>query len=393
MTALVSTLSPGNEPRSASPTQRAATTLRVGHLIKSLGRGGAEGLLAPQIRAGRELGHSCAVAYFLPWKDALVAEIAASGAPVQCLGARSSLGLLLRAGRVRRWIRASGLDLLHCHLPLAGVAGRLAARGLGVPLVYTEHNLQPRYRRATRALSRTTWGLQDQVVAVSEEVAASIRQHLGDRVPVQVVLNGIDVERFAAATASAELRAELGLEEGAPVIGAACVFRRQKRLDLWLEAAAHIHRRRPQTRFLLVGDGPLLSEVEATARQLGLESALRLPGLQPDITGHLALMDVFLISSDFEGLPLALLEAMAAGVPVVATAAGGIPQVLRGDLAESLCPLGDADALAARVLERLDHPERSAVLASLGQQRVRADHSVERMTTELDQIYRRLVAA
>jgi glycosyltransferase involved in cell wall biosynthesis len=121
----------------------------------------------------------------------------------------------------------------------------------------------------------------------------------------------VSTERFRRTPElRAEARARLDIAPDAPVVGTVAVFRTQKRLDLWLEVAARIAARRPDARFLLVGDGPLRAEVEGHVARLGLGAQVLLPGLQEDVMPYLAAMDVFFVASDFEGLPVALLEAM-----------------------------------------------------------------------------------
>lgn len=367
--------------------------VKVCHLIKGLGRGGAEQLL-PQVIA---CGHGAhAVGYFLPWKDALVPTLRGAGVPVRCFGSRNPARMLLAARAVAGWLREERADLVHCHLPLAGVVGRLAGRMAGVPVVYTEHNLQPRYHPATRRANAWTWRLQRAVVAVSQEVADSIAEHVGHAVPVRVVKNGIDVAGYAARPETrAATRQRLGIPPDAPVVGTVAVFRRQKRLDQWLEAAAQLVQGRgpaADAHFLLVGDGPLRAEVEAQVAALGLGGRVHLPGLQEDVRPFFAAMDLFLSSSEFEGLPLALLEAMAAGLPPVVTAVGGVPEVVQPGQSGVLAPFGDP-ALLAREAARLivDAPERGRLGAG-ATARVREAFGVERMAAELAALYEEVLA-
>lgn len=340
----------------------------------------------------RGAGLDFRVGYFLPWKDALAAEVEAAGAPVRCFGARSNARLLASVPSVARWLREERADLVHAHLPLAGVAARLAGRLAGVPVVYTEHNLQERYHPWTRRANRLTWRLQDRAIAVSEEVAESIRRHLGEWVPLSVVRNGIEVARPAPSPERlAEVRRRLDLPQQAPVVGTVAVLRAQKRLDLWLETARRVVAERPEVRFVVVGDGPLRSDLEAEAARLGITSSVRFAGLQDDVPPFLALFDLFLLSSEFEGLPLALLEAMAAGVPVVATSVGGIPEVIATDRDGVLVPFGDPEALAESVFGLLADPQRRERLAAAARRRVAEEFGVARMARELEAIYREVV--
>jgi glycosyltransferase involved in cell wall biosynthesis len=366
-------------------------TIHVCHLIKGLGRGGAEGLLPQTLRAGGP-GFAFGVGYLLPWKDALVDEIRVAGVPVRCFGARSNAALLASVPLVAGWLRDSQADLVHAHLPLAGVVARLAGRLAGVPVVYTEHNLQERYHPWTRRANRWTWRWQARAVAVSGEVAASMERHLGSRVSVSVVRNGIELDRPPPARERlAELRRRFGLPEGAPVVGTVAVLRAQKRLDLWLEAALRVLAAKPEVHFLIVGDGPLRQDLETAAERLGIVKTVHFAGLQEDVQPYLALFDLFLMSSEFEGLPLALLEAMAAGVPVVATAVGGVPEVVEDGLDGVLVPAGDPQALAAAVLALLTDPPRRARLSEAGRRRVERDFGVARMARELEMIYREVL--
>jgi glycosyltransferase involved in cell wall biosynthesis len=361
--------------------------MHVCHLIKGLGRGGAEMLLPWLVEHGRDHA-TFSVGFFVPWKDQLAAASARAGARVHCFEAGSALALMLRVGAVHRWLRDEGADVLHCHLPLAGVVGRLAASMSGTPVVYTEHNLLERYHAATRRAELATWRMQRMVIAVSQEVATSIARYVDGTVPVRVIRNGIPVhDDVATPAARAETRSRLGFGAGAPVVGTVAVMRTQKRLDLWLAAAAEIRRSIPEARFLLVGDGPERVAVQQRADSLGLSGAVVFAGLQPAVQPFLEAMDVFLLSSEFEGLPIALLEAMAAGVPVVATTVGGVPEVVVEGGTGRLVAFGDAQGLASASVALLLDPEGRVAMGNAARERVRREFGIARMAAELAQLY------
>jgi len=364
---------------------------KVCQLIKGLGRGGAEGLLPQVIRSGAD-GCEHSVGYFLPWKDALVGDLAAAGVPVCCFPARSPAGMLLRVPAIARWLRREGADILHCHLPLAGVVGRLAAQLAGVPVVYTEHNLQERYHPWTRRANLATWRLQAAVVAVSGDVATSIGRHAHPGVPVRVVLNGIEPPPPPDPGAVARARAACGATDGAPLAGTVAVLRAQKRLDLWIEAAGAILDAVPEARFVIVGDGPLRGELEARAAAGRTAGRVHFAGLQEDVAPWLAAMDLYLMSSQFEGLPLALLEAMSAGLPVVATRVGGIGEVVDDGVSGRLVEFGDPDALGRTAVELLRDPGAGERLGERGRQEVAERFGVARMARELGAVYRDVLA-
>jgi glycosyltransferase involved in cell wall biosynthesis len=363
--------------------------LRVFHLIKGLGRGGAEMLLTDGPRASDPTKFSYGFGYFLPHKSALVADLEAHVGSVTCFAARTPLAMSGRILDVARHLKHWNADVVHCHLPLAAVVGRLAGRMAGVPVVYTEHNLLERYHPATRLAARATWRLQRHVIAVSSEVGASIERHLGKRVPISVISNGVSLERFAPdELGRAKARAQLDLPPAGAVVGAVAVFRKQKRLDLWLEVASAVLAQRPDAKFLLVGDGPLRSEVVAQARSLGLEKALVLPGLQADVRPYLAAMDAYLMTSDFEGLPIALLEAMASGVTPVVTDAGGIGEVVEHGRSGFVSARGDKQAIIAALSQVLAAtPEQRRSWGTAARQRVATAFSTARMMSQIEQVY------
>lgn len=369
------------------------TPLHVLHLIKSLGRGGAETLLVEAARIADPARVVHHVGYFLPWKDQLVPALQAAGARVECFGGRSSAAILLRAPRVAAAIRQHHIDIVHAHLPVSGAVGRIAARLAVVPIVYSEHNLQPRYHRLTRTLNTLTWPLQDRAIAVSRDVAQSITTHIGNRIPVETILNGVDTHRFTKPVRpDTALRRALDIPDTAPVVGTVAVFRTQKRLDLWMQAAARIRAAIPDVHFLLVGDGPLKDKVRSWIGQHQLTHAVALPGLQADVRPYLAAIDVFMMSSEFEGLPVALLEAMAMECVPVCTAVGGIAEAVTSTHDGFTVPPGDANALADAAIHVLTDTARRRQLGEQARQTVIARFSMQRMTDALEQVYRDVLA-
>lgn len=387
--------------------------MRVLHFIKGLGRGGAELLLVHALRYADRERFDYEYAYMLPHKDALVADLQALGAPVHLVPGRSKAELLTASWRLARLVQERDVDLIHAHLPVAGMVARVAGLLTRTPVLYTEHNLNERYGRFTRWGNRLTWGLNSAAAACSAPVAESIAATMPRRskVPVRTILNGIDVEAFAERRGRAETRAALGIPNDAPVAINVAVFRQQKRLDLWLDAAAAISQALPAAHFILVGDGPLRAQVEGWRAERGLEQRVHLTGLQEDVAPLLAAADLFLLTSDFEGLPLAAIEAMAAGLPVVATRAGGVPDLVGEEAGAAaatvgaevgagpgeatapggvLVDLGDAAGCAAAAVALLTDPARRETVGVAARTRVRRDFGVERMVGEYQEFYEAL---
>jgi glycosyltransferase involved in cell wall biosynthesis len=258
----------------------------------------------------------------------------------------------------------------------------------GIPVIYTEHNRMERYHPLTRHLNLITWCFQNRVIAVSDEVATSIKAHVRSPKPVDVVLNGVDVEHFARERIDGlQVRRNLGIPTDAPVVGTVAVFRAQKALDDWLEAARQIVDRVHGVHFVLVGDGPLRTELASLSRSMGLQGVVHFPGLQTDVRPYLAAMNVFMSSSLFEGLPVALLEAMAMRCPVVATTVGGIPEVIRHGENGYLVGPRKPSALADSVLDLLASHERSRRFGEEARHTIEEGFSLQRMNREIEAIY------
>lgn len=358
-------------------------------LIKSFGRGGAETLLLAMFGARDEKRFRFTFGYFLHWKNQVADELRVQGAEVHCFDADGNLGMLRRIFSVSSYLKKQQIDILHCHLPWAGLVGRVAGWMAGVKVVYTEHNKQERYHFVTRWLNRVTFSWQGCAIAVSQEVAASISTNISSRLPVHVVTNGVDLSLyFKDKRVRDESRATHGIEEGCLVIGLVAVFRVQKRLRLWLETAAAVKPKLHRVKFMLVGDGPCRQEVEDTIRSLSLSEFVLLPGLQKDPRPYYACFDLFLMTSEFEGLPVALLEAMAMEIPVVATNAGGTGEVINHEKEGLLFPVAsNAEELATACASLLSDEKRRTAYGRHARQRISEQFSIDRMMRRIEDIY------
>jgi glycosyltransferase involved in cell wall biosynthesis len=210
---------------------------------------------------------------------------------------------------------------------------------------------------------------------------------------VEVVANGVPVAAvLAEGRRGAAVRGELGIPAGAKVVGAVAVFRAQKRLADWVEVARRVGAQRPDTVFLLAGAGPEMPRVRRAAEASGLGGRLLLPGFRADGRAVIGAMDVFLMTSAFEGMPVALLEAMTLGRPVVATAVGGIPEAVSDGRDGFLCGTGDIGALVQAVLRLLDDEPLRRSVAACARATVSERFSLERAVRAVETVYEELLA-
>jgi glycosyltransferase involved in cell wall biosynthesis len=362
--------------------------VRVLLLTKGLGPGGAERLLVEQV-AARADDVDYEVAYLLQWKQHLVSEIEALDVRTHCLDVRSEADPRWIVGMER--LLRSRFDVVHAHAPLSAAVARVQVRirTHRPALVYTEHNRWSSYHWATRHANRATYRLNDTVFAVSDDVRDSIPARLRSR--VEVLVHGIDLARVRAhAHDRATMRAELGVADDQMLVVTVANYREHKGYPHLLRAAAMLRDTGAPIRFAIVGQGQLEAEVERLHAELDLSDTVHLLGYRPDAVRVIAAADVFCLASLHEGLPVAVMEAQALGVPVVATAVGGLCQAVSDEVDGLLVPPGDAAALGA-ALGRLVDPElrsRMSAAAAVAGERFSARYAVAR----IEATYRALVA-
>lgn len=358
-------------------------------LTKGLGRGGTERLVLGAARHIDRSQFELDVAYLLPWKDAFVADVAATGTTVHCLdGPRAtSLGWTYR---LRRLVHDRDIDIVHTHMPLPAALARLALPGRRPVFVHTEHNLWGRYRPPTRWANAATYRRNARAIAVSDGVAASIRS----AVPVEVVVHGTDPSLTVRGPAASEAaRARLGLDPGVRVIGTVGNFTAKKDQATLLRAVAAL---RPanddEIVLVLVGSGPLEQGLRSLASRLGVAERVVFAGSRDDVFDLLPGFDVFALSSQFEGLPIALLEAMATGIAPVATRVGGVPEVISDGFDGLLVPPGDPGALAAALTKLLDDDDLRGGIGERARARA-ADFDLVQAVRRAEDVYRQVAVA
>jgi len=368
--------------------------IKILHLIKSFGRGGAEMLLPISYKYASHDRFEYSYAYFLKGKNDLVYLLEENGAKVHSFEAGGNREILFSAIKLAKFCETNRIDLIHAHLPIAGVVARLAGKIANIPVVYTEHNLMERYHPITRFLNKATFSLQAHVVSVSLDVELSIRKHTNTKIPVSTVLNGIDTAQFTRdIDGGKELRRKYNIPLGAIVIGFVAVFREQKQLPIWLQVATNILKTQPGTYFLLVGAGPLSEEIENLSQSLGLSDRLILPGLMANVRQHLSAMDIFFMSSKFEGLPLALLEAMACECAIVATKVGGVPEVIENGISGLLVSADSQKEMISALSFYIENEKDRKAQGIAGRERVEKLFSIQRLVKELEGIYASLISA
>jgi glycosyltransferase involved in cell wall biosynthesis len=316
-----------------------------------------------------------------------------AGLPLQVLP-RPSLLDPRNALALRRWLARDRVDLVHAHLPLMGALARVATRGLATRVVYTEHNTQECYRPASRWLNAMTYGWQQRVVAVSEEVRRSAESQIGARARSRtaVIPNGVDFERLDREAAATPAHPLPGLCPGAFLILVPATLAWRKGQDVLLDALVSLEARPSPAAapiaVWLAGDGPerlaLLSQI-AAAR---LSASVELLGSRPDVFALMRRADAVVLPSRYEGHPLALLEAMALGRPAVATAVGGVPEIIEHGRTGLVVAPDDAEALATAIERLRSDPALRLRMGASAAAVIRTHFDVRRSVAAIEALYR-----
>lgn len=293
---------------------------------------------------------------------------------------------LYSAWRLARIIRRHRVDIIHAHTShshtTACLARAMARRGQVV--VSRRVDFMPR----ANTLNRFKYAWPDHIIAISERIGRVMQDFGASANKLSVVHSGIDPARFKTSPIP---RHELDIPEDVPLLGNVAALVGHKDHATLLSAMAHVLQRSPRAHLVIAGEGDLRPKLEAQIESLGLKSLVRLLGYRTDVPRILRALDVFVMSSKLEGLGTSVLDAMACGIPVVATAGGGIPEMVVHEKTGLLCPPEAPEALATAIIRILDDQALATELAANAKQMVDAEFTVDRMVEGNLAAYRRLL--
>jgi glycosyltransferase involved in cell wall biosynthesis len=286
--------------------------------------------------------------------------------------------------------------IVHTHSSKAGILGRLAARRAGVPIiVHTIHGFPwhdymfPAMRWFYVLLEQYTASFTDALITVSElNRDEAISKHLAPADKITTIYSGIDLSKFQVDVGRSEKCKKVGLKPDQPIVGTVGRLSTQKAPLDFISAAKQVLQRKSDVQFILVGDGPLETQVQHAIRG---EKRIKLLGFRDDVPELLSIMDVFALSSLWEGLGRALTEAMTMGRPVAATHVNGVPELVVHGETGLLSRPKEPQGLAENILWLLDHPHEAKKMGQAGKTRVVAEFSAARMVRRIEALYERLL--
>ena len=299
-------------------------------------------------------------------------------------------------------MKAERFDIVHTHATKAGFLGRIAAKLAGVPIiVYSVHGWGFNYpavpKLVTRLFVLLEWFaalLTDRIVTLTDTLADdALAVGVGKPEQYVTIFSGIYLDRFRDVEVDAQQkRAELGLPEDGPIVGTVTIMNGHKGVDDIVRAVPKVLEAVPDAHFLLVGDGELMPTVRGLVQEFGLEDKVTLPGLRRDVPELLAIMDVFAHMAWYEILPRAILQALAAGTPVVVAQTGSLKEGLKDGENGYFVPTRDPDALAEALIGLLTDAELLRSMSEKAKESVGEQFSVEAMVRAHEQLYEQLIA-
>lgn len=364
--------------------------LRVALVINDVGLGGAERIVTSLAGGLAAHGYAAQLVYL----GGSRVQYGATGGNILALGYPRADPRVIIA--LAAWLRRADIDLVHLHLPRAGLVGRIAARVAGTrPILYTEHNARAGYGWITRILNTATLHWNDHVIAVSDYVRRDLIDSGFPGERITTIPNGIDAAALRSRSPNAtNLRHLISVAEDTPVVGTIANLHPRKGLDTFVEALSLVHRSHPRLAGVIVGrddgDG---RRIRSIIRRERLDGTVHLLGARSDAIELLRQFTVFVLSSRVEGLPVALLEAMALARPVVASEVGGMPEAVRDGETGRLARPGDPTSLGAALIALLSDPGEAEALGMRGARRVEEAFSMAKMLDAHATLYHRLLAS
>ncbi len=401
---------PAREVKSQITPETTMDTLHVVHVIEALGAGGAERLLYTNLKHFDRARVRSTVFTVYSRENHWLEPIRELGVPVMSLNCDGPSSLPRAIKNFSGWLRAHRPDVIHSHLWAANVVARVGGRLAGVPVVSSVHNpdhedaawsdgadVSLTKRRIVKGIDRWTARVgNERLIAVSEYVRQSAYRHLKFSLnEIDLLYNPIDTEALTNPLQKdrAEWLGELGLPQDAIILLNVARLSPQKGLIHALRALPKIIESYPQAHLLSVGattDPAWHEKLKAEAKQSGVADHFHVLGSRRDVTDFLRVCDVFVFPSLYEGLGIALIEAMASGCACVATTAGPIPEFVENGRDGILVPPADSEAMATAVCELLANPERRKQLGDNARQTALARFQPQAAANRLTQIYERV---
>jgi len=362
--------------------------INVLQLTYGLGLGGLERIIGHLVR-GLERRRFNVVVYCLNKKGYHADQLEKEGYTVHLSPGQKRIGSYVRGLAVRGALIREAVDILHSHNTAAFLDGVVGAKLANTPvIIHTDHVRKFPDKRRYMAAEKIASYFVDQIVAVSRHVREALIEYERIRPDkISIIYNGV---RFSPAQDDNEIelvRDEFNVRAGEKVVGCVARLAKQKGYELFMEAARRILRKVQNVKFVVVGVGEEYDKLVKLCSELGIRSKVCFTGARTDIERVLPIFDVFLLTSHYEGMPVCLLESMVSSVPIVATAVGGVPEVVQDGMSGYLIHSRDPDEVAERVVRLLSNDDLRLKMGKNGRRIYENCFTVDRMAEQYMELY------
>ena len=363
--------------------------MRIVHLNSEKGWRGGEAQLVLLAKGLKKKGHEQWIGGHL--KGRLIEEAKKEG--FQTYGLNLSFEFdLVAIWNLVRILKTCQVDVLHMHTPRAITIGGIASKIANVKVNIISRRVDFSLRNNLLRKIKYQWGI-DRIIAISHAIKRTlvcdgIRPQI-----VDVIQDGIDLDRFDSRSSGVAFRTEIGVSEKAPLMGMIAHFADHKGHRYLIEAAEILVRKIPDAHFVLVGEGELKDAIQVQTQKLGLEKTITFTGFRNDIPNILASLDLFVLSSHLEGLCTSLMDAMVMSLPIVATRAGGIPEVVEDGVTGLLVPAKNPEKLAAAMTRLIEDESLRVQYGRAGRRRVESLFGAEAMVSMTEALYQKILRA
>jgi glycosyltransferase involved in cell wall biosynthesis len=369
--------------------------MKIMHLRSSGGFFGAEGVILNLANGLNKLGFDNHIVCINNVKNPhveLLAEAQKLGIKTESVSCKASIDTKA-IFHIRRTIRENKIDILHTHDYKANFFGWMATLFLPVKRVATNHlwTGETIALRVYELIDGFLLNCFDKIVAVSDKIAEDCRKFLLNKGKLKIIYNGIDLNKYSLQSPSLKIFAELGLPKNSKVVGAVGRLTPQKGFNFLIEAAKQVLDGNPNVIFLIIGDGPCREALLKQAKALNVDKKVIFTGIRTDMGNMYNLMDIFVLSSLSEGLPLVVLEAMAMQKPVIATTVGSVPKLVYNEQTGLLVNAKDPQSLASGIVSLLNDKPKAEFLAAQGKKLVEEKFSSTGMIQQYKEIYEALL--
>ena len=367
--------------------------IKVLHLITEIEPGGAENLLLDLSEQISKERFDISIGY-LKGKGTLAGRFKKLGTEVTFFNMRLRFDIFCLF-KLAKFMKKNCFDIIHTHLIDADIFGFFAAKIAGIPvIVSTKHNTDEFRKKKTLPVLLDSFvaNNSNQIIAISNAVRDFLKKYQNVRADkIEVIHNGVNVKKFNLKGNKQKVKIDLNLNPKDIIIGTVARFDKQKGYKYLIEAIPEILESFSNTHFVFVGTGRLKAEMENKVIEMKIKNKVSFLGARDDIADILQGFDIFVLSSLWEGLGIVLLEAQAAGLPVVATEVDGIIEAVEKDKSGVLVSSGDPRALSQAIVDLLNNAQRFQSLGRNGQEFVARNFRIELMRNKMETLYDRLI--